>query len=149
MIDLVPLFTLHVDLADAQTIDGPYGSRRVIRVLGGRFTGDRIEGEILPGGADFQLVRPDGVAEIDVRAMLRTSTGSLIFLTGKGLRHGPPEVLKAVQSGADVDPADYYFRETLYFETEAQDLAWLNRVVTVARGARRANSAVIDVFEVL
>lgn len=149
MIDIAPLCTLHVDLADPEVIsNGPHGARRVIRVLGGRFTGERLEGEILPGGADFQLVRPDGVAEIDVRVMLRTTQGSLIYLTGRGLRHGPAQALQALQSGAAVDPAEYYFRETLFFETDAQELVWLNRVVTVASGERYANSAVIHVFEV-
>jgi hypothetical protein len=57
-------------------------------------------------------------------------------------------VLKVVQSGAVVDPSAYYFRETLFFETDAQELLWLNRIVTIAIGERSANSAVSHVFEV-
>jgi hypothetical protein len=107
-----------------------------------------VNGEVLPGGADFQLGRPDGVAEIDVRATLRTADGELVYLTGKGLRHGPAEVLRRIAAGDEVHPGDYYFRECLFFETSAPGLLWLNRIVTVAKGHRRKNSAVIEVFEV-
>jgi hypothetical protein len=142
-------YTMNVQLAAPRVVyNGPYGERRIIDVLGGTFTGDRLSGELLPGGADFQLGRPDGVAEIDVRATLRTAGGDLVYLTGKGLRHGPEAVLRRIAAGEQVDPAEYYFRECLFFETGAPDLQWLNRIVTVAKGHRERASAVIDVFEV-
>ncbi|WP_326569378.1 DUF3237 domain-containing protein [Amycolatopsis rhabdoformis] len=147
---LAPLFTLDVRLAAPKTVhNGPHGERRVIDILGGTFTGARLSGEVLPGGADYQLVRPDGVAEIDVRATLRTDQADLVYLTGRGLRHGPAEVLRRLAAGEPVDPDSYYFRECLFFEAGDERTAWLNRVVTVARGARTRSSVKVEVFEVL
>jgi hypothetical protein len=150
MLETRPLCTVNVQLADPRVIqNGPYGERRIIDVRGGNVTGERLSGELLPGGADFQLVRPDGVAEIDVRATLRTADGDLVHFTGKGLRHGPEAVLRRIAAGEQVDPAEYYFRESLFFEAGAPDMRWLNHIVTIAKGHRAANSARIEVFEVL
>ncbi|MEW2502278.1 DUF3237 domain-containing protein [Amycolatopsis sp. NPDC047767] len=149
MLDLVPLFTLDVRLAPPKTVhNGPHGERRVIDILGGTFTGERLSGEVLPGGADFQLVRPDGVAEIDVRATLRTDHDDLVYLTGRGLRHGPADVLRRMAAGEAVHPDSYYFRECLLFEAAGPRTEWLNRVVTVAKGARTQSTVKVDVFEV-
>ncbi|MFF4593985.1 DUF3237 family protein [Amycolatopsis sp. NPDC001319] len=109
---------------------------------------ERLSGEVLPGGADFQLVRPDGVAEIDVRATLRTDHDDLVYLTGRGLRHGPADVLRRMAAGEAVHPDSYYFRECLLFEAAGPRTEWLNRVVTVARGARTQSTVKVDVFEV-
>ena len=38
----------------------PRGRRRVIPILGGTFEGPTIRGNVLPGGADWQIVRADG-----------------------------------------------------------------------------------------
>ncbi|MGW4484386.1 DUF3237 domain-containing protein [Amycolatopsis sp. NPDC004368] len=150
MLDLAPLFTLDVRLAAPKFVhNGPHGERRVIDVLGGTFTGERLSGEVLPGGADYQLIRPDGVAEIDVRTTLRTEHGDLVYVTGRGLRHGPAEVLRRMAAGEPVDPDSYYFRECLLFEAGSPETEWLNRVVTVARGERTQSTVKVEVFEVL
>src|SRR4051794_23777209 len=57
---------------------GPLGERRIVPILGGRVAGPRLAGEILPGGADFQLIRPDGVTEIVARYTLRLDDGALV-----------------------------------------------------------------------
>jgi hypothetical protein len=145
-----PLCTMNVQLANPRVVrNGPYGERRIIDVLGGTVTGDRLSGELLAGGADFQLGRPDGVAEIDVRATLQTTTGDVVYLTGKGLRHAPEDVSRRIAAGEQVDPAEYYFRECLFFETGAPGLLWLNRIVTIAKGRRAADSVTIEAFEIL
>ncbi|WP_240519619.1 DUF3237 family protein [Amycolatopsis antarctica] len=60
-----PLFTLTAHLAEPHLLDGgPLGDRRVVDIRGGRFDGDRLSGDLLPSGADFQLVRSDGVPEL-------------------------------------------------------------------------------------
>src|SRR5690349_5200932 len=71
----------------------PLGARRVIPIIGGHFAGEGFSGEILPGGADWQLVRQDGVALLDARYTLRTTDGALVYVSNRGLRHGPREVL--------------------------------------------------------
>jgi hypothetical protein len=58
-------------------------------------------------------------------------------------------VIAALARGEAVDPARYYFRTALRFETSAPALAWMNRLIAVGRGAREPRAVRLDVFEVL
>jgi hypothetical protein len=126
----------------------PLGRRRIIDITGGRFSGERLRGRVLPGGADWQLVRADGVAELDARYTLETDDGALVYVTNRGYRHGPDEVVQKLISGEDVDPGRYYMRTTPLFETGDARYTWLNRIVCVASGARRPAAVELEVFEV-
>src|SRR5262245_46456872 len=70
------------------------GRRRIVPIVGGTFEGPDLKGKIVPGGADWQLVRHDGVAEIDARYTLQTDKGQLIYIRNGGFRHAPPEVMQ-------------------------------------------------------
>jgi hypothetical protein len=147
--NLARLCRAEIMLGPAQELgDTPRGRRRIIPITGGVFAGDRLSGEVLPGGADWQIVRPDGVALLDARYTLRTRDGALILVVNTGVRHGPPDVLAQLARGADVDPALYYFRTTPLFETAAPHYAWLNNLVAVGSGVRRADAVVIAFYEV-
>ena len=149
-LDTRPLFTLTVEAAAPHVIEaGPCGTRRFVPVTGGSFSGQRLAGRVLPGGADCQLVRPDGVAELDVRVSLQTDDGVVLLMKGFGLRHGPAEVLQRLARREEVDPALYYFRQTAWFEAPPGRHAWLNRVVAVGRGERRPGHIVIHFDEIL
>ena len=124
------------------------GERRVIPIVGGRFEGARLRGEILPGGADWQIVAADGTAMLEARYTLRTDDGALIYVRNTGLRHGPPEVLAAIARGEQVDPARYYFRATPVFETGEKKYAWLNRTLAVCSGVRTREEVLLDFYEV-
>lgn len=113
------------------------GHRRVIPILGGEIAGG-IDAEILPGGADWQLVRPDGALEIDGRYSARTAAGDLLFLQVSGVRSGRPEVLAALTAGEDIPPSEYYFRTALRVETSSTSLAWLEHAVFVTSCLRDA-----------
>ena len=144
------LFTLVLEVAGAQPIGAtPAGDRRVGLVGGGRFTGPRLKGIVLPGGADWIVLRPDGVTTLDVRLVLQTEDGAAIGMTYRGLRHGPAAVMDRLNRGEAVDPAEYYFRTAVVFETAAPGYAWLNRIVAVGTGHRPPSGPVYDVFEVL
>lgn len=145
---LRPICSLKVQLAQPITIDGTLGERRFIAVLGGVVEGPRLTGEVLPVGEDLQSVRSDGTVELDIRTVIRTSSGHHVYLSGRGLRHGPPKVLARIAAGEDVHPDEYYFRESLYFETGDPELEWLTRCVTIGKGSRSRSTATIDVFEV-
>ena len=133
-------FDVSVDLGALED-HGPTsaGHRRVVPILGGRITGT-VEAEILPGGADWQLVRPDGTIEIDGRYSARTPAGALLLLHAKGLRTGSPEVLDRLGRGEDVDPRSYCFRTTVQVETAAPALADLQRSLFIAVAQRQANA---------
>jgi hypothetical protein len=148
-LNLQPLFNAEITLAAPQELgDTPLGRRRIIGITGGRFSGERLSGRVLAGGADWQVIRADGVADLDARYTLETSDGALIYVRNRGYRHGPPEVLQKLSSGESVDPSLYYMRTTPRFETGDARYAWLNRIVCIATGARRATSVALEVFEV-
>jgi Protein of unknown function (DUF3237) len=132
----------------------PLGERRFVAISGGRFEGQGLlagrRGVVLPGGADWQLLRADGVLEVDARYLLQDSaSGARVQVVSQGLRHGPPEVIAALVRGEMVDPARYYFRTTIRFEAAADGpLSSLNRVLAVGIGAREARCVRLEVFAV-
>jgi len=149
MLRLQPLFRAEITLAPAQELgDTPQGRRRIIPITGGSFRGERLSGRVLAGGADWQLIRPDGVAQLEARYTLETDDGVLIYVRNDGYRHGPAEVMRKLAAGTPVDPSTYYMRTTPRFETADARYAWLNGIVCVATGARRAAAVELDVFEV-
>ncbi|MDE3175280.1 MAG: DUF3237 domain-containing protein [Pseudomonadota bacterium] len=124
------------------------GRRRIIPITGGRFHGPLLNGEILDNGADWQVVTGEGVAIIDTRYLLRLEDGALAYLQTRGFRHGPAEVVAALARGEEVDPARYYFRVTLHFETASARFGWLNHSLAVGSALRRADAVVYDAYVV-
>ena len=146
---LAPLFAAEITLAPPRELGtAPLGRRRIIEITGGAFAGARLSGKVLPGGADWQLVRADGVAYLDTRYTLETEDGALIYVQNRGYRHGPAEVIERLARGEAVDPASYYFRTSPWFETSTPKYGWLNRTIFVGAGARLADRVVLEVFEV-
>ena len=128
--------------------DTPLGRRRIINITGGRFSGARLAGRVLPGGADWQVIRADGVADLDARYTLETNDGALIYVRNHGYRHGPDAVIKKLAQGESVDPSLYYMRTAPLFETGDPRYAWLNRIICVGTGARRPAAVELEIFEV-
>ena len=128
--------------------DTPLGVRRIIPITGGRVEGPRLEGAVLPGGADWQIVRGDGGAMLEARYTIRTVDGALIYVRNIGLRVGPADTLARLGRGEPVDPAAYYFRTTPRFETGAAAYAWLNDVIAVGSAVRRPEAVVLDFYAV-
>jgi hypothetical protein len=127
---------------------GPTGERRVVPVLGGRITGPRLNGDILPGGADFQLIRDDGVAEIEARYTLRLDDGALVQVVNRGIRHAAPEDMARLLRGETVPPERVYFRTAPAFETAAPAHAWLHRSLFVGFGERMPDRVRVRIFAV-
>lgn len=123
-------------------------TRRILPILGGRFVGE-VNAEILPGGADWQTIRPDGTADILAGYTARADDGTLISVTNAGYRHGSPEVLERLAKGEAVDPSEYYFRTTPRFEVAADSAyGWLGQTAFVATAERQQTLVLIDVFAV-
>jgi len=127
----------------------PHGRRRIIPVLGGRFEGPQIRGRILPGGADWQILRADGSAELDARYTLETDRGALIYVANRGLRHGPPEVLEQLNAGQTVDPRLYYFRTVAQFESGAPECGWLLRSIFIGTAERYPDKVKVRFWKLL
>ena len=127
----------------------PTGTRRIVDILGGTFEGPKVKGTLVPGGADWQLIRADGFTDIDARYTLQTDAGGLIYVSNVGIRHAPPEVMRRLNAGETVDQSQIYFRSVPKFETAAPELDWLMRSIFVATGERYPNGVVIRFFRVL
>jgi Protein of unknown function (DUF3237) len=126
----------------------PGGRRRIVPIRGGTFEGPALRGTVLDGGADWQIVRDDGVTELDTRYTLRTEGGQLIYIQNAGVRHAAPDVLARLLGGEEVDPALVYFRTVPAFETASPDLQWLTRAIFVGDGERHPDLVVVRVWKV-
>ncbi|MAW79836.1 MAG: hypothetical protein CMI63_06330 [Parvularcula sp.] len=116
--------------------DTPDGTRRIIPIFSGPVEGPKIKGELLGNAADWQLTRHDGVTVADAIYAMKTDDGVVIQIRNRGLRHGPPEVMKRLMSGEEVDPAEYYFRTIPEFIAPTGKYDWLNKSVFICAGAR-------------
>ena len=123
----------------------PQGHRRVVPISGGRFDGPRLAADVLPGGADWQIVHPAGWVSVLARYTLRADDGTLISVTSQGVRHGPPEVMARLLAGESPDPSSYRFRTAIAFEAAG---SWLNHVVAVCSAIRHPDAVLLDLYEV-
>jgi hypothetical protein len=145
-----PLFVAEVLVDPLQSVGGPSGAARRIGTLpGGRFAGERLSGTILPGGADWQTERGDGAIALDARVVLQTDDGALIAMSYTGLRHGAPEVIERLTSGAAVSPSEYYFRILPSFATSHPRYEWLNRSLAIGVGHRMPSGPIYDIHEII
>jgi hypothetical protein len=145
-----PLFRLHEHVPPLYVVgQTPASFRRIGVIAGGSFEGDRLSGEVVSGGNDWQDVRKDNCTRLDVRLLLKTTDDALIVMTYQVLRHGPPATMQALDRGEAVDPASYYFRLTGLFETGAMKYDWLNRIIAIGIGDRHPDGPVYSIFELL
>src|SRR4029079_1019259 len=125
------------------------GHRRIIDILGGEVHGPRLTGEILPGGADWQMGRAAGTTEVVARYTIKSSTGALIYVQNEGLRVASPDILARMSRGEAVPFDRYHFRRTPRFDTAESSLKWLERATFVGVAARTPDRVAIGFHEVL
>ena len=145
------LFTAKFDVATPTVLENtPYGTRIIAGINGGSFEGPKMRGIVAPIPAgDWILIRNVGAWQMDVRLTLVTDDDHHIFMTYRGVRHGPKDVLERLSRGEPVDPSEYYFRNTPWFETGTGKYDWLNRIVAVATGHRFPEGPTYKVYEIL
>jgi hypothetical protein len=142
-------FITHVDVGPIVDFgQTARGHRRMVPIVGGTFEGPKLRGNVLPG-ADWQIVRPDGVLELEARYALETEDGALISMVNRCLRRASPEVMARLNAGQPVDPAEVYFRTTPTFETSDPRYSWLMDYVFLGSGERKAAQVVIQFWAVL
>jgi hypothetical protein len=142
-------FSAKVGIGVAQEIGVVDGMRkRIFPITGGSVSGPRLSGLVLPGGADWQSVLPDGTARVFARYTIQAEDGTLISITNSGIRRGPPEILARIVAGDSVDPALYYFRTTPSFEVSDGPLAWLAKSLFVCNAARHRDHVILAFFQI-
>jgi Protein of unknown function (DUF3237) len=125
------------------------GVRRIIPIIGGEVRGDAVNGKVLPFGADFQIIRPNELIELEAKYAFETDDGAVVYVENRGIRFGPVDLLQKLKRGEPVDPKLIYFRTVPKFETGAEKYRWLMEHIFIASAARHADRVVIDVHQVL
>ena len=145
-LDHVTTLTIRLD---EQHVVGqtPRGLRRVSPVLSGTFDGPRLRGEVLPGGADWNLALPDGSIEFDARYTLRTHDGVLISVFNQGIERS---VMAKLFAGQPPEPGQPMYGRTIpRFEVADGVYGWLNRSLFAAElNLGGPNTAVLHVYEI-
>ena len=146
---LVFAFELRAQVAPPLVVgDVAGGTRRIVQITGGTFEGPGLKGKVLPGGADWQIIHPDGFSELDTRYTIETDSGKTIYVQNAGIRHAAPDVMKRLLAGEQVDPSLVYFRTVPKFETSAPELQWLTRAVFIGVGQRNPSDVLVRFWRV-
>jgi hypothetical protein len=142
------IFGVHVTVDTPQDL-GAFnkGQRRVVPITGGEFSGPSMGGKVLPG-ADWQLIRHDGVAELEARYTLSTDDGATIHVRNLARRHGPAEVMAALAAGQAVEPGSYYFCGAAFFETTDERYAWMTKHIIICTGQRELATVTLQFYKV-
>jgi len=144
------VFSLSIKVAaPIEAGDFGYGARRVIPILGGDLVGENMRGRIREGGADYQIIRPNGFTELEAKYAIEMDDGAVIYIENIGVRFGPKEALDRIRRGEPVDPALIYFRSVPRFETGHPTYRWLMESLFIGVGARRPDHVELDVHQVL
>src|SRR5512140_3625445 len=126
-----------------------HGVRRIIPIVGGEVRGEAVNGKVCAFGADFQIIRPSELIELEARYAFETDDGAVVYVENRGIRFGPVELLQRLKRGEAVDPKLIYFRTVPKFETGAEKYRWLTEHLFVGSAARHADRVVVDVHMVL
>jgi len=124
----------------------PLGRRRVVPILGGVVEGPLLQGVVLPGGADFQLIQTSTATEVHARYVLETVAGERVYVENTGYRTGSAEDIDALNRGVPVDPARIYFRSVPRMEADSPRLQHLNHSVLVGAGIRHPDRVEFDFY---
>src|SRR6202000_425141 len=144
------VFTITARIAEVTTAgDLGHGVRRIIPIIGGEVRGERVNGKVLPFGADFQFIRPNELIDLEAKYAFETDDGAVVYVENKGIRFGPVDLLQKLKRGEAVHPGLIYFRTVPRFETGAEKYRWLMENLFVAAAARHPDRVVIDVHQVL
>jgi hypothetical protein len=144
------VFTITANIGAVTTAgDIGHGVRRIIPIIGGEVRGEKVNGKVLAFGADFQIIRPNELIELEAKYAFETDDGATVYVENKGIRFGPVDLLQKLKRGEPVDPTLIYFRTVPKFETGHANYRWLMENLFVASAARHADRVVIDVHQLL
>ena len=136
-IELIPLATMVVELADPLVLPNtPAGTRVIVEVKSFTVEGDRLRGKNKGvAAADWLTIGPDGTGTLDVRATMETDDGALIFAYYQGRR----DFSLGLEAPLYTAPK---------FETGDERYAWLNKIQAVAKGALDGSMLTYEIYEV-
>lgn len=125
------------------------GLRRVIPITGGVVTGPMLNGIVLAGGADFQLILGGGTqAHLDARYVIELDDGTRVFVQNTALRFASLENSQRILRGEPVNPADIYFRCQPRLEAAGEKWAWLSESQFIGSGRRAPDGVYLSFYRV-
>jgi hypothetical protein len=128
----------------------PAGLRRMIPITGGTVTGPRLNGKVLAGGADFQLILGGGTqAHLDARYLIELDDGSRVFVQNTALRVASLENSQRIMNGQPVNPEEIYFRCQPKLEATTPAWAWLSESQFIGTGRRAPDGVYLSFYRVL
>lgn len=127
----------------------PAGLRRMIPITGGTVTGPRVNGKVLAGGADFQLILGGGTqAHLDARYVIELDDGSRVFVQNTALRVASLENSQRIMNGQPVNPDEIYFRCQPKLEATTPEWAWLSESQFIGSGRRAPDGVFLSFYRV-
>ena len=145
---LVPLFRIEATIGPPAMVMTAVGTRAPVAVTGGRFRGDRLSGDVLPGGIDWLLIDAEGIWHVDVSMALQVDDGPVVAVRYGGRIRLPDDGMERLLGGGSIAPEEMYFRTAPTFETEPGPYGWLNSVQALGVGSLGPGTVAYDVFEV-
>jgi Protein of unknown function (DUF3237) len=125
------------------------GLRRMIPITGGTVTGPRLNGRVLPGGADFQLIVADHTqAHLDARYVLELDDGTRIWVQNSALRVTSTEDAARIMRSEPVEASRVYFRCQPRFEVANPSFQWLSEHQFIGTGVRLPNAVHLSFYQV-
>jgi hypothetical protein len=144
------VFTITAQIGEVTSAgDIGTGVRRIIPITGGEVRGEHVNGKVCAFGADFQIIRPNELIELEAKYAFETDDGAVIYVENRGIRFGPIELLQRLKRGEPVDPRLIYFRTVPKFETGSEKYRWLMQSLFIGSAARHADRVVVEVHQVL
>ena len=145
------VMTLRLDVDSqnsAQIGETPEGKRTIAPVSGGTFEGERLNGRVLAGGADWVRFRADGTMMIDVRLTLNTNDDAQIYLSYRGRFIGAAGAMAKLAQGETLAPGTYSLVIVAKFECGDERYAWLNDVIAVGTGEQSGFNPIYTIYKI-
>lgn len=138
------LFSYSVNIGDMYRMKkSPLGLRTIGYITDGAVWGDKINGQILPGGGDWCVLREDGVSCPDVRAIIKTDDGSEIYMHYTGKMDCGADGYENYCNG--IFPEINLICTSVELESESEEYLWLNRRQCFGIGKVNRGKAPVEV----
>lgn len=130
------------------------GRRQLIPIVSGILQGEDVhgnilQGEVMPGGVDSQIIHEDGKCELSARYGIMLDNGLSFYIENNGIRTVDHVYAHKVFHGEFVDPDLYYFSTIPKFEVYSEELEWLEKFVFFCKAKRLEEEVIISFFLVL
>jgi len=144
------IFSIEIEVAAPIVIgqDEVSGRRQLIPIISGKLIGKDIRGEVMPGGIDSQVIRPNGVCELSARYGIKLDDGESIYVENNGIRTVPEEYIEKVKEGEVIDSSLYYFKTNPKFEVYSEKYKWLTTSLFICSAKRLPSKVLLKFYKV-